>query len=358
MHYLKTLGKVAAAAVIALTMGLSTGSAEAQTRIYLDPGHGGHDSGATHSSGTTEKARVLYTGLQTRNWLNADTNDPFGGGTWTVRMSRTTDVFISLSGRTTDANSWGAHRFHSIHFNAFNGSAHGTETFSCAGCSSNSHNLRNRIQEEALAAWGFANRGVKHANFFVLVNTSMPAALSEGGFIDNNNNHAKISNNAQCNLLAKHFLFAKQRHYGITAYEPGTAVPDVIVDDAHAGFNASSNWWWTNVTAGFYGSGYRVRGTAPVSDAASWSASLPASGTWRVQVMYSAGANRASAAPYLVDHSGGTTVVHVNQQTNGGSWRTLGNFNFGTGGGVKVRLSCWTSSGDFVIADAVRFQKL
>ena len=355
---IKTLGKFIAAAAVAVTMGLGTGSAEAQTRIYVDPGHGGSDPGAVHSSGTTEASRVLYTGLRLRDWLNAATNDSSGGGTWAVRMSRTTNVFVGLSARATDANNWNAARFHSIHFNAFNGSARGTETFSATNGSSQSHNLRDRIQEEAILAWGFPNRGSKTANFTVLTATSMPAALSEGGFIDNNTDHAKISNNAECNTLALRFLYAKQRHYGQPRYQPGTSVPNVIVDDAHSGFSVSGNWWWTNVTPGYYGSGYHVRGTATVSDTAKWTVNTPVSGSWRVQVRYAAGANRASAAPYIVSHNGGNTTVNVNQRVNGGTWVTLGNFNFSAGSSLKVQLSCWTTSGDFVIADAVRFQKL
>ncbi|MGF1574006.1 MAG: N-acetylmuramoyl-L-alanine amidase, partial [Sumerlaeia bacterium] len=87
----------------------------AQTKIYIDPGHGGSDPGAVNSTfGTQEAARVLYTGLELRNYLNADSANTSGGGNWTTRMSRTTNVSVSLSARSVDSNNWGSARFLSI----------------------------------------------------------------------------------------------------------------------------------------------------------------------------------------------------------------------------------------------------
>ena len=46
---------------------------------------------------------------------------------------------------------------------------------------------------------------------------------------------------------------------------------------------------------------------------------------------------------------------NVNQRTSGSRWNTLGTWHF-TKGWNKVVLSRWTSSGDVVIADAVRIR--
>ena len=56
-------------------------------------------------------------------------------------------------------------------------------------------------------------------------------------------------------------------------------------------------------------------------------------------------------------HTGGTATVNVNQQANGGTWVQLGQWNFYQGTAERVRLSCWTTAGYYVIADAVRFVK-
>ncbi|MCX7719495.1 MAG: hypothetical protein N2111_13990, partial [Candidatus Sumerlaeaceae bacterium] len=79
--------------------------------------------------------------------------------------------------------------------------------------------------------------------------------------------------------------------------------------------------------------------------------------TYKVYVWYTAGSNRATAAPYQVTHTGGTTTVNVNQQANGGQWVLLGTWNFYQGTAVRVRLSCWTTAGYYVIADAVKFER-
>jgi hypothetical protein len=45
--------------------------------------------------------------------------------------------------------------------------------------------------------------------------------------------------------------------------------------------------------------------------------------------------------------------VNKNQQVNGGSWQLLGSWSMG--GTQTVKLSCWTSTGFIVVADAVRW---
>lgn len=133
------------------------------------------------------------------------------------------------------------------------------------------------------------------------------------------------------------------------------APAEIIVDNTDPGFVASANWWTSTSTAGFYGSNYHTRGTASVSDAASWTATLPTTGSYNVYARWTSGANRSATAPYVVVHSGGSTTVSVNQQANGGAWQLLGTFNMNAGSAERVKLSCWTTAGYYVVADAVRF---
>lgn len=91
-------------------------------KLYLDPGHGGSDPGAT-GNGLKEKDIALDIALRIRNIiLNEYENVQ-------VRMSRSSDKTVSLSQRTNDANNWNADFFLSIHCNAANGSARGYEDF-------------------------------------------------------------------------------------------------------------------------------------------------------------------------------------------------------------------------------------
>lgn len=188
-------------------------------RIVIDPGHGGTDPGAV-GNGLQEKDVNLDVSLRLAALLEADTNDLAGGGSWDVRLTRETDVTVSLQARVQLANSWPADRFYSIHHNAFsNPSANGIETYSFSN-GSTAANLRDRSQEELVAALGLTDRGSKTANFYVLVNTTMPAILSEGGFITNPTDAAVLGDPVQRQRAAEAHLFALQRHYGLTPYLP------------------------------------------------------------------------------------------------------------------------------------------
>jgi len=97
--------------------------------------------------------------------------------------------------------------------------------------------------------------------------------------------------------------------------------------------------------------------TCAVSEQAAWNVNLPSSGSYKVYARWTAGSNRPSNIAYQVYHKGGTANVYVNQQANGGTWNLLGTFNFPAGASQKIKLSCWASPDDVVIADAVRFVK-
>ena len=74
--------------------------------------------------------------------------------------------------------------FVSIHFNAYNGRASGTETLISG--STGSLMLGHCIQSNLKAVLSLPNRGLKERpGFFVLRNTIMPAVLVEVCFIDN-----------------------------------------------------------------------------------------------------------------------------------------------------------------------------
>lgn len=87
----------------------------------------------------------------------------------------------SLMQRARISNDWGAELFVSIHNNA--GGGVGAETYICARGGKAEGYARN-IQSQ-LVQLGRIDRGVKTANFAVLVQTDAPAVLVEVGFIDN-----------------------------------------------------------------------------------------------------------------------------------------------------------------------------
>lgn len=220
-------------ALLVLVVAAAPGLAMAQTRIVIDPGHGGTDPGGT-GNGLQEKNIVLDVSSRFKSLLDADTADTRGGGRWTALRTRTSDVFVSLSARASYSNNQDADRFMSIHSNAFSSaSANGTETFAYAEGGTGAA-LRNLVQAEMIAAWGLTNRGNKTANFAVLRDTAAPAVLHELAFITNATDAAKLGSATERQKAAVAHLRAIQRHYGISPYLPSlaAAAPSELGDGA------------------------------------------------------------------------------------------------------------------------------
>lgn len=146
-------------------------------KVFIDPGHGGKDPGAT-GNGIKEKDITLSVSLKVGNILKRHNLEVF--------YSRTKDEFIDLSERATMANNKGTDVFVSIHCNSFsNSQAQGLETFSYPN-SKNGTALSKCIQDSLLKDRLYTkNRGLKTANFAVLRETKMTAALIEMAFISN-----------------------------------------------------------------------------------------------------------------------------------------------------------------------------
>ena len=81
-------------------------------------------------------------------------------------------------------NRWGADILVSIHCNAFNKKAKGTETF-CYYGSREGDALAHHIQSQIVTSLATADRGVKEAGYYVLKHTKCTAVLVETAFIDN-----------------------------------------------------------------------------------------------------------------------------------------------------------------------------
>ena len=179
--------------------------------IFLDPGHGGSDSGAVEN-GVREKDLTLsvYNKVSSR----------LASLGYTVLTSRNTDKDVGLVSRADQANKSNADMFLSIHFNAGGrGTAYGIETYYykpedgyTPAINKENHNnperieksrkLANKIQQNLLYKTGAYDRGVRRASFAVLRETSIPSILVELGFIDNQEEVNKIKTNEYQEKLA------------------------------------------------------------------------------------------------------------------------------------------------------------
>lgn len=192
--------------------------------VVLDAGHGGHDSGNI-GNGHSEKNIALKVTLEVGKALakNPDIK---------VIYTRKTDVFIELHERANIANKADADLFVSIHCNAHNSQASGTETF-VLGEKNTGRNfdvakreneviflednyqenyegfdpsspestiaigieqevyveqsivLARKIEDNFIGKAKRKSRGLKQASLLVIRNTYMPSVLVEVGFLTN-----------------------------------------------------------------------------------------------------------------------------------------------------------------------------
>ena len=136
-------------------------------KIFINAGHGGNDSGAV-GNGLIERDVNFFIANRVESYLLAVNYD--------VKLFQ----YDGLQAICDEANNWHADFFVSIHCNA--GGGFGTETFYV---SERGRKLANAIQNQIVNSVGTFNRGVKTADYFVLLNTNMPAVLVECAFIDN-----------------------------------------------------------------------------------------------------------------------------------------------------------------------------
>jgi N-acetylmuramoyl-L-alanine amidase len=171
-----------AAAGLAAAPWIAGAAVAAVPKIYIDPGHGGSDSGAV-GNGLVEKHLTLDLALRLNHILKV----VYG---YQTRLSRTTDIDRSLSYRSTDANNWGANLFISIHINSATGTAGtGFESYRYTGAGATTvarHRLLHpEIVRSIRTVAAVADRGMKTAGYHVLRYTTMSAILTENLFINN-----------------------------------------------------------------------------------------------------------------------------------------------------------------------------
>ncbi|MGB6269634.1 MAG: N-acetylmuramoyl-L-alanine amidase [Olleya sp.] len=211
--------------------------------VVLDAGHGGKDPGKNTKSGLKESVIALKIVLNVGEILEKNPDIK-------VIYTRKTDVFIDLFKRGKIANDANADLFVSVHCNAHNTQASGSETY-VLGIHKNNTNFEvakaeneviflednheenyegfdpnspesfiglSLMQEEyldqsiklaSLIQQSFTkklkrkNRGVKQAGFIVLHQTVMPSVLVETGFVTNTSEGKYLNSKKGQSELAK-----------------------------------------------------------------------------------------------------------------------------------------------------------
>ena len=178
-------------------------------RLCFDYGHGGNDPGACYK-GRKESDDVLSIGKVVAKEVRRH-------GV-IVDETRKDDTTVSLKSRSDFEKKNQYDYFISFHRNAFKPEVgKGAETYVYLKGGVKANSLAKRIQM-ALIDIGFANRGVKAANFHVLRETKAPAVLIEIGFIDNTNDN--ILFDAKFDAIVKSLTKAILEEMGINYTEP------------------------------------------------------------------------------------------------------------------------------------------
>ncbi|MEV4655121.1 hypothetical protein [Micromonospora sp. NPDC049301] len=131
---------------------------------------------------------------------------------------------------------------------------------------------------------------------------------------------------------------------------------EVILDNAAAsGITRAGTWLRSSSIGGYYGADYEHDGNVGKGvNRLRFRPTLPASGSWTVQLRWTANPNRATNVPVDIAYSGGVATRTVDQRQSGGQWVPLGTYPFtaGTDGSVLIRTE---GTDGHVVADAVRF---
>lgn len=192
-------------------------------KIGINPDDGG-GTGACGCSGICEDNLNLSMGLHLRDYLELDTANPNGGGSWQVFMTRTDNSNPSLASRVAYLNSNGVHRAISISCNTTPepcpNDAIGAETYIKSGADANANDLSKKVQAQVVTHFQTKDRGVKVGNYYVLVNTNMPHIFVFPGFLTNPAEANKLNTDSWRKEAARGMLHGIQQHFGYGEFDP------------------------------------------------------------------------------------------------------------------------------------------
>lgn len=195
--------------------------------ICIDPGHNhsGPDAGA-EGNGLREQDLTLEIAKHLKFLLIANG--------FQVVMTRDDELVKgphqtekqSLQSRCTIANKAGADLFLSIHINAGGGT--GSEVYVLPG--GKAEKVAAVLLPYLCQAGSWPNRGVKaNKRFYVLVNTHMPALLTENGFIDHPQDVQKLRNPLFRKRLARAHAQGICAYYGIIFRDPANGTESELL---------------------------------------------------------------------------------------------------------------------------------
>jgi len=143
--------------------------------IVIDAGHGGHDQGAAGANGAIEKELTLKTAKLLEKKLEKSGAQ--------VVMTRSSDKYVPLYGRTNTAAENTADIFISLHYDSIDdASASGHTTYYFH---SYEKRLADTLHSHLSKSLKLKDRGTQFGNYYVIRENTQPAILLELGYLSN-----------------------------------------------------------------------------------------------------------------------------------------------------------------------------
>ena len=166
------------------------------TKILLDPGHGGKDSGALGPNGYSEKDANLYAAKLLANELS------MRGAS--VYLSRESDKFIELSDRQIIIDNLEPTLALSVHHNSLpDGGNPDTKGFSTYWYHTQAQSLAMYLHNYVVKDSGRPSYGIFWDNLALARPASAPSVLLEWGFMSNPSEFEQIANPQEQQKMAK-----------------------------------------------------------------------------------------------------------------------------------------------------------
>ena len=225
-------------------------------RIAFNAGHGSGTPGKRSPDGTVREWTINDKVVDELIRLAKDYQ-----GVEVLRIDDPTGARdVPLPERVSKAQSWKADLYVSIHQNAAGSgwsTARGTEVYSYSASSKEATAVAKSVQSQIVSQLRTKDRGVKHAAFWELAKTPMPAILVECEFMTNKDAAAWMKSATYGKQMADAIMDGIARYYGLkkravtaakptTTTKPATTSGDkmhrVIVDGKQVGaFKSNKN---------------------------------------------------------------------------------------------------------------------
>jgi hypothetical protein len=193
--------------------------------------------------------------------------------------------------------------------------------------------------------WGEAYNNLNDISFIRLPNgKELFVAVFTDAYANTETTNPSPYNLSSLGLFAEMLI----EQLGLDAGDP----PKIKLDNTDATF--AGTWTSSSSSADKYLTNYQFSNGGTGANTATYNLNAPQTGQYELCAWFPQGCNRATDVHYIVNSSSGAHTVFVNQQSKGGRWVRLGDFQFNAGQGSVVITDQVSDTSKVVIADGIK----